>query len=86
MREAGFPGYEVQSWYGMCVPSGTPAAILYKLNADIHSVPRIPEIQQRLTEPGIDVAPTTRKEFDQFIRAEITRWAQVIQDAGIARQ
>jgi tripartite-type tricarboxylate transporter receptor subunit TctC len=86
VQEAGFPGYEVQSWYGVCVPSGTPVAILDKLNTDIHSVLRIPEIQQRLTELGIDVAPTTREEFDQFIRAEIVRWAQVIKDAGIAQQ
>jgi tripartite-type tricarboxylate transporter receptor subunit TctC len=86
VAESGFPGYEVQSWYGVCVPSGTPAAILDKLNADIHSVLRIPEIQQRLTELGIDVAPTTREAFDQFIRAEIVRWAQVIKDAGIQQQ
>jgi tripartite-type tricarboxylate transporter receptor subunit TctC len=86
VAEAGFPGYEVQSWYGVCVPSGTPVAILDKLNTDIHSVLRIPEIQQRLTELGIDIAPTTREAFDQFIRAEIARWAQVIKEAGIAQQ
>lgn len=86
VQEAGFPGYEVQSWYGVCVPSGTPTAILDKLNTDIHSVLRIPEIQQRLTELGIDVAPTSREEFDQFIRAEIARWARVIKDAGIVQQ
>jgi tripartite-type tricarboxylate transporter receptor subunit TctC len=86
VQEAGFPGYEVQSWYGVCAPAATPVAILDKLNTDIHSVLRIAEIQQRLTELGIDVAPTTREEFDQFIRAEIARWAQVIKDAGIAQQ
>ena len=86
VAESGFPGYEVQSWYGVCVPAGVPTAILDKLNADFHNVLRIPEIQQRLTELGIDIAPTTREEFDQFIRAEIVRWAQVIKDAGITQQ
>lgn len=86
VAESGFPGYEVQSWYGVCAPSGVPVAILDKLNADFHNVLRIPEIQQRLTELGIDIAPATRDEFDQFIRAEIMRWAQVIKDAGIAQQ
>ena len=86
VAESGFPGYEVQSWYGVCAPSGVPVAILDKLNADFHNVLRIPEIQQRLTDLGIDIAPTTRDEFDQFIRAEIVRWAQVIKDAGIAQQ
>jgi tripartite-type tricarboxylate transporter receptor subunit TctC len=47
---------------------------------------RIPEIQQRLTELGIAIAPTSREEFDQFIHAEIARWAQVTKDAGIVQQ
>jgi tripartite-type tricarboxylate transporter receptor subunit TctC len=70
----------------MCAPAGTPVAILDKLNTDIHTVLRIPEIQQRLTELGIDLAPSTREEFEQYIRAEIVRWAKVIKDAGIAQQ
>jgi tripartite-type tricarboxylate transporter receptor subunit TctC len=86
VAESGFPGYDVQSWYGMCAPAGTPVAILDKLNTDIHTVLRIPEIQQRLTELGIDLAPSTREEFEQYIRAEIVRWAKVIKDAGIAQQ
>ncbi len=86
VAESGYPSYEVQSWYGVCAPAGTPLAILDKLNADIHTVLRIPEIQQWLTELGIDLAPSTREEFDQYIRADIVRWAKVIKDAGIAQQ
>lgn len=86
VREAGFQGFEVQSWYGVCAPAETPDAILNKVNADFHSVLRTPEIQRRLAELGIDVAPTSREEFDQYIRSEITRWAQVIKDAGIVQQ
>jgi tripartite-type tricarboxylate transporter receptor subunit TctC len=60
--------------------------LLDKLNADIHSVLRNPEIEQRLTELGMPPAPTTRDEFDKFIRAQIAQWAQVIRDAGIPKQ
>lgn len=45
-----------------------------------------PDIQQRLNDLVVEVAPTTREEFDQFIRAEIARWAKVLKDAGIAQQ
>jgi len=86
MQESGVPDFEVNSWYGVCAPAGTPVALLDKLNADIHSVLRIPEVEQRLTELGMPPAPTTREEFDQFIRAEIARWAQVIKDARIPKQ
>ena len=50
------------------------------------AVLRMPEIEQRLSELGMPPAPTTRDEFDKFIRAEIARWAQVIKDAGIPKQ
>jgi tripartite-type tricarboxylate transporter receptor subunit TctC len=83
MQESGIAGYEVTSWYGVCAPAGTPAAILDKVNADVASVLRNPELQQRLSELITEITPTTREEFDRFIRAEIARWAQVIKDARI---
>lgn len=84
--EAGLPGFEVHSWYGLCAPSGTPEPILDKVHADLTAVLRMPEIEQRFKELVIQPAPTTREAFAQFIRAEISRWAQVIKDTGIPRQ
>jgi tripartite-type tricarboxylate transporter receptor subunit TctC len=55
------------------------------MNADITSVLRSPELQQRLSELITEITPTTRDEFDQFIRAEIARWAQVIKAANIPK-
>ncbi len=86
MQESGVPGFEVNSWYGVAAAAGTPAPLLDKLNADITAVLRMPEVQQRLIELVIPPSPTSREEFDQFIRAEIARWAQVIKDAGIPQQ
>ena len=86
VQEAGFAGYDVQSWYGVCAPAATPTAVLDKLHADINTVLRMPDVQQRLNELVIGGPPTSREEFDQFIRAEIARWAQVIKDAAIAQQ
>ena len=86
IQEAGFPGYEVQSWYGVCAPAGTPAQVLDKLHADINAVLLMPDVQQRLNELVMEGAPTSREEFEQFIRAEIERWAQVIKEAGIPQQ
>ena len=85
MQESGLADFEVNSWYGICAPAAVPVALLDKLNADIREVLRIPEVDQRLTELGMPPAPTTRDEFDQFMRAEIARWAQVIKDAKIPK-
>ena len=86
VQESGLPGFEVNSWQGVCAPAATPTAVLEKLNVDINSVLRIPEIQQRMEELVMIGAQTTREEFDQFIRAEIARWAKVIREAGIPLQ
>jgi len=86
MQEQGVKDFEVNSWYGVCAPAGVPVALLDKLNADIQDALRVPEVDKRLTEAGMPPAPTTREEFDQFIRAEIARWAQVIRDAKIPKQ
>lgn len=86
VQESGLPGYDVSSWYGVCAPAGTPAALLDRLHTDFNSVLRIPELQQRLEELVIGGPATTREEFDQFIRSEIARWARVIKDAAIPLQ
>lgn len=86
MQEAGVSRYEVNSWYGVCAPTGTPAPILDKLYQDFTAVLRMPDVQQRLEELAIDTAPKNPAEFDQFIRSEIERWAKVIKDAGIPQQ
>jgi len=85
MQESGVKGYEVNSWYGVCAPSATPPAILDKLNTDITSVLRIPALQQRLSELITEITPTSREDFDRFIRGEIDRWARVIKEANIPR-
>ena len=86
VAEAGLPGFEVNSWQGVCAPAATPTAVLDKLNADVNSVLRIPEIRHRLDELVMIGAQTTRDEFDQFIRSEIARWAKVIKEARIPLQ
>ena len=86
VQESGVPGYEVNSWYGVCAPAAVPVPILDKLNADITAVLRTPDMTERLTELVIPPSPTTREEFDRFIRAEIDRWAKVIRSANIPKQ
>ena len=86
MHESGVPDFEVNSWYGVCAPAGVPEPLLDRLNADVREALRVPEVEKRLTELGMPPAPTTRDEFDKFMRGEIARWAQVIKDAKIPKQ
>jgi tripartite-type tricarboxylate transporter receptor subunit TctC len=86
MIESGVPDYVVTAWYGMCAPAGTPEPILEKLHTDLITTLQAPDVQQRLSDLVIDVAPTSRDEFTAFIRSEIGRWAEVVKNAGIPPQ
>jgi tripartite-type tricarboxylate transporter receptor subunit TctC len=86
IQEAGFPGFDVQSWQGVCAPTGTPTAVLDKLHTDINKILLMPDVRLRLDELVMGGAATSHEAFDQFIRAEVARWAQVIKDAGIPQQ
>ncbi len=85
MQESGIADYEVTSWYGVCAPAGTPPAVLDKVNADVATILRASDLQQRLSELITEITPTSREEFDRFIRAEISRWAKVIEEAHIPK-
>jgi tripartite-type tricarboxylate transporter receptor subunit TctC len=86
MQESGVPNFEVNSWQGLMAPAGTPAAILDKINADMHTALRAPEVEKRMQDVAMPPSPTTRQEFDQFVRGEVARWARVIKEAGIPQQ
>jgi tripartite-type tricarboxylate transporter receptor subunit TctC len=86
IAETALPGFEVNSWYGLCAPAGTPQPVLDKIHTDLTAVLRTPEIQQRLTDLVIEVAPGTPQEFGEFIRAETARWARVIKAAKIQQE
>lgn len=86
MAESGMAGYDVTSWYGLCAPAGTPRSVVDKVHADLSTVLRAPDVQQRMNDMVIDAAPTSPEEFAAFIRSETSRWAKVVKDAGIAQQ
>ena len=82
VAEAGGPGDEMKAWYGIVAPAGTPAEIVARLNQASLQVIGSPEIQARLSAVGGIASPGTPEEFAAFIRAEIPRWAKLIQQTG----
>ena len=83
IAEAGFPGFETDTWYGVLAPLRTPANIVAKLNGDIGQVLRNRDFQVQLEQQGAEVAGGTPQEFRAFAEAEVARWSKVIRAAGI---
>jgi tripartite-type tricarboxylate transporter receptor subunit TctC len=84
MNESGYPGFRYGAWLGFAAPAGTPKAIVDKINADINSVLRQPEVRERLLGLGfLPAAPGTPEEFRKHIADEIVRYGKLIKAAGI---
>jgi tripartite-type tricarboxylate transporter receptor subunit TctC len=77
------PGYAAAGWYGICVPTGTPAAIIDKLATAILASVADANLQSRLASLGIEPTPMTTAEFGKFIADEIEKWAKVIKFANV---
>ena len=84
VAEAGVPGYEVTTWYGVFAPGGTPAAIVNRLHADITNAMQAPDTRTRLAGAGADGTITrSPEEFAAMVRADVARYAKIIKDAGL---
>jgi tripartite-type tricarboxylate transporter receptor subunit TctC len=82
VSEAGVPGFEASTWHGIVAPAGTPQPAIARLNAEINKVLQQPDTRERLAAQGADAAGGTPQQFGDFIRAEIPKWAKVIQESG----
>ena len=83
IAESGYPGYELASWNGVLAPSGTPAAIVRQLNAEINKILALPEIQGRLIDVGYEPVGGAPEDFGNLIRREISKWDPIVKAAKI---
>jgi tripartite-type tricarboxylate transporter receptor subunit TctC len=83
VAEAGVPGYEATIWLGIMAPTGTPQAIIDKLNAGIGKVVSAPETKALWAKQGAIPMVMSTSQFDAYLRGDIAKWADVIKKAGI---
>jgi len=84
VAEAGVPGYEYSTWYGMLAPAGTPQPVIAKLNRALVSTLKSSQVQRLFVTQGLTALPTTSAEFAKYIRSEMTKWAGAAQLAKVA--
>lgn len=83
VAESGLPGYEVELWYGVLAPAGTPAAVIERLNAEIVRTMASPEIRERLQAQGFELRTSTPAELAQLLKSDIDKYARVIREGNI---
>ena len=81
--EAGVPGYEISTWYGIWAPARTPPAIIARLQQAVASAARNPETRARFDALGAEPVADSPEDYARFVRAEFDRWGKLVRDARI---
>jgi tripartite-type tricarboxylate transporter receptor subunit TctC len=86
VAEAGVPGYDTSSWYALIVPTGTPKAVIARLNAETVKVLQLPDVKARLDFTGMVPETSSPEELGKKIHAEIAKWAKVVKTLGLTAE
>ncbi len=82
MVEAGFPGFETGSWFGVLAPAGTPKEIITKLSTELLRILKTPEMQEKLLQQGAQPVGLGPEDFAAHIKSEMAKWGKVVKESG----
>jgi tripartite-type tricarboxylate transporter receptor subunit TctC len=83
LAESGVPKYELEQWWGIVVPAGTPPDVVQKLNAELSRILNSPEITTFMKREGAQVTPSRPDALDRHLAAELQRWVDIVKTMGI---
>lgn len=82
IAESGYPGFDVNPWFGLFVPAGTPPAIVRQLNADINAVLKQKETAEKFAAQGAEVHESTPEQFAATLKSDIVKWEKIVRESG----
>jgi tripartite-type tricarboxylate transporter receptor subunit TctC len=82
LAEAGLPGFDISTWFGLLAPAGTPADVVARWNAEVTRILNSAEMRERMTALGAEPAPDTPAEFARFIAGETAKYARIVKLSG----
>jgi tripartite-type tricarboxylate transporter receptor subunit TctC len=82
MTEAGLPGFDISTWFGLMAPAGTPKEVVARWNRDLVKILESPDMKQKLALQGAESTPMTPEAFAAFIASEVPKYAKIIKASG----
>ncbi len=82
VAEAGLPGYEINPWFGVFAPAGTPTEVVAKLSDEITKILNMPDVRERLIGQGLEPAGGTPEQFAAHVGSEMKKWARLVKRSG----
>jgi tripartite-type tricarboxylate transporter receptor subunit TctC len=83
LKELGWPGLVVETWYGVMAPAGTPAEIVAKVNAELNGLLRLPEVREAMAKQGVLPVGGRPERLQQLLARDIPRWTRLVASARI---
>jgi len=83
VAEAGYPDYQMNTWYGLCAPAGTPRAVVDRVHADTVRASTLPDVIARMKALGADLFTNTPEEFAAYIERDFQRVGKAVKAAGL---
>lgn len=83
LAELGYP-IDIDTWYGLVAPAGTPKEVIAKVNAETVRILNIAELRDKTRSQGIELGGSTPDEFSAFLKADIAKWTKAIREMNIA--
>jgi tripartite-type tricarboxylate transporter receptor subunit TctC len=77
------PGFEVEGWFGVLAPRGTPREIILRLNRELGAVLAEEDVRKRLIDAGLEPVPGSPEAFAEIMRRDHAKYSKMIRDAGI---
>jgi tripartite-type tricarboxylate transporter receptor subunit TctC len=82
LAELGYPSIQDYTWIGVFLPAGTPAAIVQRLNEALNRAAQSPDVRERLEAQALDPVGGTPREFAEYVKAEVAKWARIVHETG----
>jgi tripartite-type tricarboxylate transporter receptor subunit TctC len=86
MEEAGVPGFEASSWFGLVAPARTPPVVVKILTDDVMKALGDPDFARKLSDVGAEAGSLSGDAFGAFLRSETDKWGKVVKDSGTVMQ
>ena len=86
LDESGAPGFDLTVWFGLMGPAGMPATVTQRLSLALDKALASPELVQRFNAQGLSTMPMKSAAFGDFVKSEITKWSNIVQEVGIEPQ
>lgn len=83
VAESGFPNFEVLTWYGLFAPKNTPRAVIGRLNSEVDTALKNPDLRAKFVQQGLTVVGSDTDQFAAFMKTELPKWSTIVRSAAI---